>query len=256
MQLTATAQKRDAQDTGLLTVLIPNHNYGRYIAKAIDSIARQDYGRIELIVIDDGSCDDSVKVAEASLSRANGLARTELLVLGKNRGKLGALNAALSHIHGEYLITLDADDWLAAHYASRCISVLNERRTQDPSTAFVYTDCHLIDANETAIDRGRSVPFDRDLVGRLSFLPEPGVMLTHIFTEVMPFDESIRVATKHHKWTRVVANGWSGFHIAEPLFFYRMHERNLSGIGNRVLTEHRKGQRGERILSGYWQLAN
>lgn len=239
----------------LLTILIPNHNYAEYIGRSIDSVMAQDYPAIELIVVDDGSQDGSVDEVRRKLTRKNRLVRSELIVLEHNRGKLGAINAALSRLRGEYLITLDADDWLREDYASRCISELRERRLRDPSLGFIYSDCNLVDNNANAIDEGRSVTFDRNLVEQVSFLPEPALMLTRAFMEVAPFDETIRVATKHDKWCRVVANGWTGHHIPEPLFYYRMHTNNLSGIGHRVMSEVQQGKCGERILSGYWDIA-
>ncbi len=257
MDITRTngASETSSEGQPLLTVLIPNRNYGRFLGRAIGSVVEQTYRSIELIVIDDGSTDGSVAVAERELAAVSGLERVELKALGCNRGKLGALNTVADDIRGEYLITLDADDWLAPDYASRCISELRRGRMSDRSLGFVYSDCTLVDVDGRYIDRGRSVAFDRELVGRLSFLPEPAVMLAQSFIEIMPFDETIRVATKHHKWCRVVANGWTGHHIAEPLFFYRMHEQNMSGIGRRVISESADGKHGERILSGYWQLA-
>lgn len=239
----------------LLTVLIPNYNYGEYVGEAIDSVLAQDYPAIELVIVDDGSEDDSVAEIQQKLSGDNHLHRSEFIVLEQNRGKLGAINAALGELNGEYLITLDSDDWLSPRYASRCIAELRQRRMADPMLGFIYSDCNLVDPSGTSIDQGRSTAFDRDLVDELSYLPEPAVMLTRAFTEVAPFDESIRVATKHHKWRRVVANGWTGYHIAEPLFSYRMHANNMSGIGERVIAEAEKGGRGDRILSGYWETA-
>ncbi len=237
----------------LLTVLIPNYNYGEYIGKAIDSVMAQDYPAIELVVVDDGSTDNSVAEIQKKFAEDHNLQRTELIVLEQNRGKLGAINAALGHLNGEYLITLDSDDSLSVNYVSRCISELRQRRLGDPNLGFIYSDCNLVDKSGIVIDRGRSTAFDRDLVETLSFLPEPAVMLTRAFTEVAPFDETIRVGTKHHKWRRVVANGWTGYHIAEPLFNYRMHTNNISGIGQRIIAEAEKGGRGDRILSGYWK---
>ena len=239
----------------LLTVLIPNYNYGDYIGTAIDSIFAQDYPAIELIIVDDGSTDNSVAEIQKKFKENHKLHRCELLVLEQNRGKLSAINAAQDHLTGEFLITLDADDWLSPGYASRCIAELRQKRLRDPNLGFIYSDCNLVDESGNAIDYGRSTTFKRSLVEKLSFLPEPALMLTRAFTEVMPFDESIRVATKHHKWCRIVNNGWTGFHIAEPLFSYRMHSNNLSGIGKRIITEAEKGEYGERILSGYWGIS-
>ncbi len=239
----------------LLTVLIPNHNYGEYIGKAIDSIFAQDYPAIELIVVDDGSTDNSVEVIESKFKENNTLQRCELIVLEQNKGKLGAVNAAQEYLRGEFLITLDADDWLSPGYASRCIAKLRQKRLRDPDLGFIYSDCTLVDQAGNQIDYGRSTTFKRSLVEKLSFLPEPALMLTRAFIEVMPFEEKIKVATKHHKWCRIVNNGWTGYHIAEPLFYYRMHLNNLSGIGKRIISEADKGEYGERILSGYWGLA-
>jgi glycosyltransferase involved in cell wall biosynthesis len=239
----------------LLTVLIPNYNYGDYIGKAIDSVFAQDYPAIELVIVDDGSTDDSVAAIDKKLKENNSLHRTKLIVLEKNRGKLGAINAAIDQLNGEYLITLDADDWLSPGYAARCITELRQRRLRDPNLGFIYSDCNLVDQNGDSLHLGRSTTFKRSLVEKLSFLPEPALILTRAFTAVMPFDETIRVATKHHKWCRVVNNGWTGYHIAEPLFYYRMHRNNLSGIGKKITSETDRGEYGERILSGYWGTA-
>ncbi len=237
----------------LLTVVIPNFGYGRYIQRAIESIVVQDHGPIELIVVDDGSRDDSVSIAQQTLARQDKLHRYEVIVSEQNRGKLAAINTGLQQTHGRYFIILDSDDWLTPNYASRCIAELENARLQDPSIGFVYTDCNLVEVDGSFIDRGRSIDFDAERVKHLSFLPEPALTLTEAIKSAAPFDETIRRATKHHKWCRIVDNGWAGHYVAEPLFYYRMHGHNMSGIGERVMSEAEAGTKGERILSGYWQ---
>jgi len=240
---------------GLLTVIIPNFNYAAFVERAIRSVLDQDYGFIELIVVDDGSTDDSLAVIAAALKDQDRLHGYKVIPFEKNRGKLAALNAALEVATGEYTIILDSDDWIVDDYASRCIDELRAARAQDAQVGFVYTDCTLVDEGGHFVDRGRSTAFDAELVGRLSFLPEPALTLTEALCEAAPFDESIRRATKHHKWCRIVENGWTGQHLAEPLFYYRMHGDNMSGIGRKVLSEAEAGSKGERILSGYWQVS-
>ncbi len=252
--MTGRHESHDA-GPGLLSVIVPNYNYGQYIERAIRSVVDQDYDSIELIVVDDGSSDDSVAAAKRALAGTDRLVHVELIEFGRNRGKLAALNAALEVAVGEYSVILDSDDFLVDDYASRCITMLRRARLRDDQVGFVYTDCALVDRNDEFIDRGRSTQFDAALVERLSFLPEPAVTLTEALRGAAPFDESIRKATKHHKWRRIVANGWSGVHLAEPLFCYRMHDANMSGIGRKVLSEAESGSRGERILSGYWEVS-
>lgn len=244
----------DVTPEGLLSVVIPNFNYGRFVGEAIASIAAQTYAPIELIVVDDASADNSVEAIREALDKADNLHSTRLIALEENVGKLGALNRALEHVRGKYFVIHDSDDLLTPGYAERTIAELEAAREEDPSIAIIYTDCMLISASGETLDRGKSAAFDPALLDRYSFIPEPAMCLAAPVLEAGPYDEAIRKGTKHHKWKRIVANGWNGRHIAEPLFSYRMHEGNLSGIGKRVIAEVENGVGGERILSGYWPL--
>lgn len=239
----------------LLSVIMPNYNYGRYIAEAIQSLAGQDYRPIELIVVDDASTDNSLEVVEETLSQIDSFERTEVISIKANGGKLAAINCALGKIRGEYSIILDSDDYLTPHYVSRCVTELLSAQKADPRIGFVYTDCTLVSDDGTELDRGKSTAFDPEMIKEYSYVPEPAVVMTRALVEAGPFDVSIRRGTKHHKWRRIVDNGWHGKHLAEPMFFYRMHDRNLSGIGKAVLAEVDNGRQGHRILSGYWPTA-
>ena len=94
-----------------------------------------------------------------------------------------------------------------------------------------------------------------ELLSTHSYIPECALTLSAPLKEAAPFDESIRVGTKHHKWMRIARSGWIGRYVAEPLFFYRMHDTNMSGIGRSVLDEDDKSGRKDRLLSGYWRVA-
>lgn len=244
----------EATPERLLSVVIPNFNYGQFVAETIASVAAQTHAPIDLIVVDDASSDDSVEVVEKCLKASDAFNDSRLIVLEQNAGKLAAINAALPHVRGHYLVILDADDLLTPDYARRTIAELEKARAEDPSIGFLYTDCMLISQTGEMLDRGKSAPFDPALLERYSFVPEPAMCLAAPVLEAGPYDEAIRKGTKHHKWKRIVANGWSGRHLAEPLFSYRMHDKNLSGIGKRVIAEVERGEGGERILSGYWPL--
>lgn len=233
-------------------VFIPNYNYARFIAETLDSVLQQSYPLLDVIVVDDGSSDNSVPVIEKSLARFGGGRRTAFYRQPVNGGKLAALNSVMHEITAPYMLTLDADDQLEPDYIERCLQALIEARATDPKVAMVYSDCQLIDQAGRFIDNGRSTAFDVVKLQTMSYIPEPALCLSEACLEVMPFDPLIRVGTKHHKWLRMVALGWRGLHIAAPLFRYRMHDQNLSSIGRRVLKEVESGQIGERILSGYW----
>jgi glycosyltransferase involved in cell wall biosynthesis len=235
----------------LLSIIIPNHNYGQFIAETIACIAAQDYAPIELIVVDDASTDNSVEVINKAVDELD-LERVEVITVPENVGKLGAINHALDIVQGSYCMILDADDYVVPGYVTRLIGELDAATAKDPKIAFVYTDCNLIDAKGEYLDRGKSITFDAEKVETLSYIPEPAIVQTKIMLESYPYDVKIRKGTKHHKWKRIVGNGWKGQHIPEPLFSYRMHENNMSGIGKKVMAEVDQGKKGHVILSGYW----
>lgn len=241
-----------AADAPRVSVLIPNYNYGRYIAETLESVRAQSYQPLDIVVVDDGSGDDSASVIERSLARFDGVRRTVFHRQPVNAGKLSALNAVMHEMTAPYTLTLDADDLLEPDYIERCLRTLIKARRQDPRIALVYSDCLLIDRTGKLIDRGRSTAFDADKLQTMSYIPEPALCLNEACLGVMPFDPGIKVGTKHHKWLRMIKQGWKGLYIAEPLIRYRMHDHNISGIGQRVLSELESGKRGERILSGYW----
>jgi glycosyltransferase involved in cell wall biosynthesis len=98
-----------------VTVVINNFNYGRYLASAIDSALHQTYPRIEVIVVDDGSTDESRAVIAAYQDRV-------IPVLKENGGQASAFNAGFAHAQGDLLIFLDSDDILLPHVVEQVVA--------------------------------------------------------------------------------------------------------------------------------------
>ena len=89
------------------TVLINNYNYARFLGRAIDSVLGQTWQKVQLIVVDDGSTDDSAEVANRYTTAPN-----FLFLAKKNEGQNSAIAFGLPHASGDYTIILDSDDWL------------------------------------------------------------------------------------------------------------------------------------------------
>ena len=104
-----------------VTIYLTNHNYGRYIAQAIDSVLAQTLQDFELIVIDDGSTDDSRNVIERYASHPR-----IVTVFQENKGLNVTNNIALRAARGDYIMRLDADDWLDPH-ALQVMSAMLDR---------------------------------------------------------------------------------------------------------------------------------
>jgi glycosyltransferase involved in cell wall biosynthesis len=91
----------------LVSVVIPNHNYGRFLSEALESVLTQAWPRLEVVVCDDASTDGSPEIVESARERD---ARVSLVTTMGSRGQAAALNQALQASHGEVICFLDADD--------------------------------------------------------------------------------------------------------------------------------------------------
>jgi glycosyltransferase involved in cell wall biosynthesis len=104
--------------TGLASIIVDNYNYGRFIAEAIDSALGQTYAPIEVIVVDDGSTDDSREVIASYGDRITP-------VLKENGGQASAFNAGFLASSGQYVLFLDADDALLPRALERAIPLMD-----------------------------------------------------------------------------------------------------------------------------------
>ena len=94
----------------LVTIYITNHNYGKFVKKAIDSVLSQTYRNFELIIIDDGSTDNSKKI----INKYKYNSKIKIFYQA-NRGLTVSNNLAIRASQGKYIMRLDADDWLDSH---------------------------------------------------------------------------------------------------------------------------------------------
>ena len=93
----------------LVSVVIPNYNYGQYLRQAIDSVLAQTYPAIEIIVVDDGSQDKSEAIVRSYGERVR-------LIAQRNQGVSVARNRGVQESAGEFVAFLDADDaWYATN---------------------------------------------------------------------------------------------------------------------------------------------
>lgn len=241
----------------LVSVIIPNYNYGKFLPLAVKSLVLQTYKDLELIIIDDGSTDNSQKIIESlKATYKERFNKFWSISLKENRGKLHALNKVVPLVHGDITVILDADDYLEINYVEETVCTLIESNAKDKRIAFLYTDSWLVDTNYNTIGRGESKHFCKDFLQNNSYIPGCAPIFTSVLKEALPFNESIRVGTKHHKWQKIVNCGWKGHYLQKPLFYYRMHDQNLSGIGLRILQQKNCSIDSTHNLSNYWQTSD
>ena len=100
-----------------LTVIIANYNYARFLPRSVESALSVDWADVEVIVVDDGSTDDSLAVLEQYRDRVR-------VIESENRGQREAVNLGFSHATGDAVLFLDSDDVLAAGVAAAAAPLL------------------------------------------------------------------------------------------------------------------------------------
>jgi len=208
------------------SVIIPTYNRKEYVRQAIDSVMLQTFTDYEIIVVDDGSTDDT----EKALARYGAKIR---YFRQKNQGESAARNYGLDIARGKYIAFLDDDDVWLPHKLERQVSYLGAH----PDTAMVCSGDIAIDAEGQQIEQ-RSVDELNLSEGELSFetifYPCPITASTvlakkSVLIQAGLFDESMKYGEDWDMWMRVALHGPIGY-IPEPLVFFRVHRANQSTV--------------------------
>lgn len=102
----------------LVSIIVPAYNAEKYLARCLSSIAEQDFGEIEVLVVDDCSTDASAAIAQEFAASD---ARFRCIALGSNKGVMAARATGVRLCSGEFIGFVDADDWIAPRMISRML---------------------------------------------------------------------------------------------------------------------------------------
>lgn len=117
-----------------ISVIIPCYNHGAYIDEAVESVLDQTCRDIEVIIVNDGSTEESTNRLLDGYSKP----RTTVLAI-PHQGLAAARNAGIKESHGEYILPLDADDKIGSRYAEEAVKVLDG----DANTGIVYCEAEM-----------------------------------------------------------------------------------------------------------------
>jgi glycosyltransferase involved in cell wall biosynthesis len=151
------------QGSPLFSVVIPTYNYGRYLRQCIQSVLDQTYPCIEIIVVDDGSQDNSSLVASAFGDRLT-------LIAKENGGQISSMNEGFKRSTGEFVMFLDADDWLLEEAL-----LLHARALRDTSVVHSQGYLQVVNGHGTPTGaRSPSRPTEEKGLRELSLRYGPG----------------------------------------------------------------------------------
>lgn len=110
---------------GLVSILTPAYNAGNYIYRLLDSVLEQTYPFVSMIVIDDGSTDNTEQVVKSYIPKFKERGYNLAIFYQENSGQSTAINNGLKYVDGEYFVWPDSDDWYASNTAlSRLVEIL------------------------------------------------------------------------------------------------------------------------------------
>jgi glycosyltransferase involved in cell wall biosynthesis len=216
------------REAPLVSILINNYNYGRYIGEAIDSALAQTYKNREVVVVDDGSTDNSAEVIASYGDRIR-------LVAKENGGQSSAFNAGFQASRGRLICFLDSDDVFEPHKVDRVVEIFSNdseigwcfdrARHFDDTTKQWYpwtpnTHDGKLDAR-SIVAKGHA-PYVFTSTSGLSFRREA-------LGQILPMPESLRIKSgiSSDNYLKFAAYSiCSGWLVSEALTLQRIHRDN------------------------------
>ena len=205
----------------LVSVVIPCFNHGQFLGNAIESVLAQTYENFEIIVVDDGSTDDTADVAKRY--------PTVKYIGQQNAGRSAARNAGLRQSRGEFVAFLDADDRLLRHALETGLDCLREH----PECAFVSGHCRVIDTSGSilAAPRQRCVQHDHyvELLrgGTYIWCPASVLYRRRVFDFVHGFDPAMVPVEDYDLYLHITKDFPVHCH-GQVIVEYRQHSSNTS----------------------------
>ena len=203
-----------SDDLPLASIVIPAYNHAGYLDEAIESVLAQDYPRVELLVLDDGSTDNTREVLEKYTGRFYWETQ-------QNMGQSATLNKGWRMSEGEILAYLSADDVLLPAAASTSVKYL----LANSNVVATYCDFDLIYADSTVVRRVKTPEYNyRDMVSRFVSPAGPGLFFRRgAFDATGGWNESLRRVPDYDYLLRLGLQG-EFLRIPEVLAAFRIHE--------------------------------
>lgn len=218
-----------AEERPKVSVVVPCHNYGQYVAQAINSVAMQLTGfDTELIVVDDGSTDNSADKANQAIAALDNPRLTARVHQQANAGVAAARNVGINQAKGEYIVCLDADDMLGD---PKFLQTLSDALDADRGLGIVFTGLQTIDdqGNRGAVSNWpNGYNFERQLEGG-NQVPTCCMFRREAWRRAGGYRPQYTPAEDAELWTRIAGIGYRTRQAVDaPWFLYRVHGGSLS----------------------------
>ena len=217
-----------------VTVYIPSYNYGKFLKQSIQSVLNQKYDDWQLIVIDDGSTDNTRHILEEFR------AHSKLTIIHQEKKGLPVSNnIALRMSQGTYIMRLDADDYLDEN----ALLVLSNILDTHPDVGLVYPDYYRVDEDNCIIDIERRKKIGEEV--ELLDIPAHGactMLRKSCLLELGGYNESLTCQDGYDLWIKFI-HKFKPYNVNVPLFYYRQHHLSLTQDKSKILSTRHHLQR-------------
>ena len=212
-----------------VSVVLPAYNSEAFVRSTIESVLKQTFRDFELIVIDDGSVDDTARIMSSYGDQLR-------YILKKNGGQSSARNVGIKMARGEYIAFIDHDDiWFDNKLELQLKEMaFSESVGMVTCGAITFTDNEELGSETPKVnDLGRDAVLNKLLIGNFLGSCSKALVKRKCFQEVGLFDESLKMAEDWDMWFRI-AKCYDIRSIELPLIKYRIHPMNFSYLNGEI----------------------
>ncbi len=155
----------------VVSIIVPVYNVGPYISQCIDSILKQSYKYLEIILVDDGSTDDSGKICDKYASKDKRI----IVIHSKNNGVSAARNKGIVVSTGKYIYFVDPDDYLDVNLIEKCVSTIKKE------------NCDIVQFGYKKVDDTGSLIYDKRLTDHLFIYEKPRDKVLFICNQLLTY---------------------------------------------------------------------
>ena len=203
-----------------VSIIIPTYNQSQYLEEAMESVLNQTYQNIEIIIVDDGSTDNTSEVVKSFDNKI-------IYIPQKNKGASSARNAGIKKAQGQYVAFLDSDDMWIKNKLEKQIKFIQN----NPEIGLLGTGCYqMVDINKMIYKKifpAKNEILQKDLIKYNPFIQSSVIIRKDIFNDIGLYDEKFKESEDYDLWLRI-AQKYKVANIQEALVTKKYYEKGLS----------------------------
>lgn len=217
-----------------ITVYVINRNNDKYLSECLNSITKQTYKNLEILIIDDFSTDRSVEIIKKFKNK------NKKIITIFNKKKIGLVKSIIKAIKkskGKYIIRLDSDDYLK----SNAINKLYLMSAKIPKTALIFPNFIWVNEKSRVINKfnykicTKTIDFsDQPAHGACSLIKKS------VLLKIGGYNSKFDRQDGYYIWYLLLLKNYKIRHIKDHLFYYRKHKNNLSNNRKKILSTRLK----------------